>query len=227
MEGPSAEEVIARLKDDGDFDSLRLKIVANLKQNDDLRNMIIDEVKQSAAVNDEGAEKLKPRVLSDAIYQEIGSKVMGQISDALWQVIRSDGGMKAEIRDTVTSVYNKLIDSKAKKVEVIPADDKSKIANKKADSPPNASPEEEFISIDSEPDEPLGFTLRDQLINGSSHEERKDVRPIKKEIHGSSLDLSRGNDSEIPPGFGGFVVQEGPSHSGNDDDDPDVPPGFG
>lgn len=30
---PTAEEVIARLKDDGDFDSLRLKIIRKVKEN--------------------------------------------------------------------------------------------------------------------------------------------------------------------------------------------------
>ena len=33
---------------------------------------------------------------------------MGQISDSLWEIIRSEGGMRSEITETVQSVYDKL-----------------------------------------------------------------------------------------------------------------------
>ncbi|KAM0984259.1 hypothetical protein ACFX14_011836 [Malus domestica] len=62
-------------------------------------------VKQSATLNREGAENMKPRHLSDDIYQEVGDQVMSPISDGL-----SDG-MKSEIAETVQSVYNKLTTS--------------------------------------------------------------------------------------------------------------------
>lgn len=39
---------------------------------DELRENIITIVKQSAALNREGAENMKPRQLSDDIYQEVG-----------------------------------------------------------------------------------------------------------------------------------------------------------
>lgn len=39
---------------------------------DELRENIITIVKQSAAINREGAENMKPRQLSDDIYQEVG-----------------------------------------------------------------------------------------------------------------------------------------------------------
>ncbi|KAE8712862.1 YTH family protein, putative isoform 1 [Hibiscus syriacus] len=57
----SKEEVIAKLKDDGDFDKLRLKIVRKLKDNEELRNSITAAVKQSTALNRPGAENMKLR----------------------------------------------------------------------------------------------------------------------------------------------------------------------
>ncbi|KAK4255767.1 hypothetical protein QN277_008722 [Acacia crassicarpa] len=58
---------------------------------------------------------MKPRQLSDAIYEEVGDKVMSQISNSLWQIIRSDDdGMKSEIIETVQSVYDKLVNPKGK-----------------------------------------------------------------------------------------------------------------
>ncbi|MBA0862767.1 hypothetical protein Goshw_012516, partial [Gossypium schwendimanii] len=65
------EEVIAKLKDDGDFDKLRLKIIRKLKDNEELRNNIISAVTQSAALNRPGAENMKVRQLSDAIHDEV------------------------------------------------------------------------------------------------------------------------------------------------------------
>ncbi|KAJ0960001.1 hypothetical protein J5N97_000234 [Dioscorea zingiberensis] len=112
---PTAAEVVGRLKDDGDFDALRLKIIRKVKENEELRNNIIAEVKQSLVLNEDGAENLKPRQVSDGIYQEIGNKIMGQISDELWKVIRSNDGMKNEIKETVESVYNRLVNPEKEK----------------------------------------------------------------------------------------------------------------
>ncbi|MFQ6637408.1 hypothetical protein Gotur_013392 [Gossypium turneri] len=58
------EEVIAKLKDDGDFDKLRLKIIRKLKDN--------VPVKQLAALNCLGSKTMKVRQLLDAIHDEVG-----------------------------------------------------------------------------------------------------------------------------------------------------------
>ncbi|XP_018439497.1 uncharacterized protein LOC108811888 isoform X1 [Raphanus sativus] len=104
----SKEEVMEKLKDDGDFDSLRLQIIRRLKDNEELRNSMISVVKESRALNGGDAQNMKPRQLSDAIFQEVGSKMLSQLSDGLWEIIRSEDGMKKEIRDTVQSVYATL-----------------------------------------------------------------------------------------------------------------------
>ncbi|KAG6382293.1 hypothetical protein SASPL_158038 [Salvia splendens] len=102
------EVVISTLKDDGDFDRLRRKTIRKLKDDEELRSNIISMVKQSAALSRPGVESMKPRQLSDAIHQEIGAKLMNQISDGLWNIIKSADGMQSEIKETVRSVYDKL-----------------------------------------------------------------------------------------------------------------------
>ncbi|KAH0879939.1 hypothetical protein HID58_067333 [Brassica napus] len=102
------EEVVEKLKDDGDFDLLRLNIIRRLKDNEELRNKMISLVKESAALNRPSAQTMKPRQLSDAIFEDVGSKMLSQLSDGLWGLIRSEDGMKGEIRETVQSVYATL-----------------------------------------------------------------------------------------------------------------------
>ncbi|KAL1198175.1 hypothetical protein V5N11_035852 [Cardamine amara subsp. amara] len=104
----SKEEIVEKLKDDGDFDGLRLKIIRRLKDNEELRNNMISVVKESTALNRPGAQNMKTRQLSDAIFEEVGSKMLSQLSDGLWGIIRSEEGMKNEIRETVQSVYATL-----------------------------------------------------------------------------------------------------------------------
>ncbi|GKE28501.1 hypothetical protein Tco_1443885, partial [Tanacetum coccineum] len=101
-------DIISKLKDDGDFDKLRLKLIRKLKHNEELRDNIVSIVKQSVAINRPGAENMKPRQLSDAIHEEVGSKLNEQISDVLWEIIRSPDGMKSEITETVKAVCHKL-----------------------------------------------------------------------------------------------------------------------
>ncbi|CDY68810.1 BnaCnng60640D [Brassica napus] len=67
----SKEEVVQKLKDDGDFDSLRVNIIRRLKDNEELRNNMISLVKESAALNRPGVQNMKTRQLSDAIFQEV------------------------------------------------------------------------------------------------------------------------------------------------------------
>ncbi|TYG36189.1 hypothetical protein ES288_D13G045000v1, partial [Gossypium darwinii] len=71
-----------------------------------LRNNIISTVKQSAALNRLGSENMKVRQLSNAIHDEVGNKVMGQISDSLWEIIRSEGSTRTEITEIVVSHRN-------------------------------------------------------------------------------------------------------------------------
>ncbi|CAH8391592.1 unnamed protein product [Eruca vesicaria subsp. sativa] len=69
---------------------------------------MISLVNDSTALNRPCAQNMKPRQLSDAKLEEVGSKMLSQLSDGLWGIIRSEDGMKSEIRDTVQSVYATL-----------------------------------------------------------------------------------------------------------------------
>ncbi|KAM0914125.1 hypothetical protein ACQ4PT_011681 [Festuca glaucescens] len=105
---PTAAEVVGRLKDDGDFDALRRAIIRKVKDNEVLRNNIIAEVKQSMVLSEDGSEKFKLKELSDAIFQDVGSKIMGQISDEVWSVIQSK---ETDIRGTVEVIFNRIMNS--------------------------------------------------------------------------------------------------------------------
>ncbi|KAF9614880.1 hypothetical protein IFM89_020977 [Coptis chinensis] len=230
----SAEEVIAKLKDDGDFDKLRLKIIQKLKENEQLRNNIVLTVRQSSALNREGAENLKPRQLSDAIHEEIGNTVTGQISDALWGVIRSTDGMKTEINDTVESVYNRLLNPKVPESSP-PRDptpgDREALNNCSVTS---SVPEGAVALPSSEVNEaPIVSAWNNQQVNGNE-EQKEDAQPviphdqpgIEEKEHQNLIVLSPCDDDlSVPPGFAAFVKSEPPCDGG--DDDPDVPPGFG
>ncbi|XP_057977807.1 uncharacterized protein LOC131164550 [Malania oleifera] len=233
----SPEEVIAKLKDDGDFDRLRLQIVRKLKDNEDMRNTIVSMVKQSEALNRPGAGSMKPRQLSDAIYGEIGDEVMGKISAGLWEIIRSADGMKSEITETVQSVYNKLLNPKGKEEASSSPQYPMIVQEVDSNGPVAVSTTEIDESLsDNEPKEPPGFSLTEQ--NENHHDEQH-----KEELHLSlhnegglineqkkqpchSEDASKLGDADAggPPGFSAVLEQQ---PCDVNDEDPDVPPGFG
>ncbi|KAK6263016.1 hypothetical protein QUC31_008832 [Theobroma cacao] len=234
------EEVIAKLKDDGDFDKLRLKIIRKLKDNDELRNNIIAAVKQSAALNRPGAENMKPRQLSDAIHEEVGNKVMGQISDSLWEVIRSEGGMRSEITETVQSVYNKLVNPRGKEEGESSIHDKMPVKKEAENNgfiKGSAGRVDDTLS-DGDPKEPPGFSLSN--IHHSNHHQQQNEaeqqlpRPYEngpienwKEEPGHPQNGQEQDDVDVgvPPGFSEDIDQK--QSCDVSDEDPDVPPGFG
>ncbi|KAF5183821.1 antigenic heat-stable protein [Thalictrum thalictroides] len=230
----SAEEVISKLKDDGDFDKLRLKIIKKVKENEELRNNIIATVKQSAALNRAGAEKFKPRELSDAIHEEIGDNVLGQVSDALWGVIRSNDGMKGEISETVESVYNTLLNpikvqGSSTTTQPVPGDNEVSNIHSFAES---------VLPHDELKETPGVSDCNDQQVNISEGGEHKkeslpptphNQRYVEEmeEDQNQQVVSPSDDDPSVPPGFGAFVKSDQQFDGIADDDDPDVPPGFG
>lgn len=231
----SKEDVISKIKDDGDFDRLRVKIIRKLKENEELRNSIGSAVRQSAALNSPGFENLKPRQLSDAIHQEIGEKVMSQISDGVWEVIRSGDGMKSEIDETVQSVYSRLLNPQgsqggepssnahAMAVEVRPDNNGSIVA---------LPDESNGTFSDSEPNEPPGFALHNLHQNSNLEEQLKEEPQDKlpseehKREARRSDDVFHGNNvnSTTHPTLSTTEEQNQPGDGS--DEDPDLPPGF-
>ncbi|XP_074576862.1 uncharacterized protein LOC141833342 [Curcuma longa] len=220
---PTAEEVISRLKDDGDFDSLRLKIIRKVKENEELRNRIVSEVKQSVVLNEDDSEKMKLRELSDAIYQELGSKIMGQISDEVWKIIRSS---ENDIRGTVEAVYDRIVNPKEKKQDTSSPQKEPQSDGKKGhDSLVTPSTSEIHVSDTNEQMEaPPGFDSTDRPISKVKPEsvpQGKQPQPSNKEPNQAAEQVD-----SLPPGFGP-VVKSPIRPIISADEDPDVPPGFG
>ncbi|XP_009362822.2 uncharacterized protein LOC103952859 [Pyrus x bretschneideri] len=228
----SKEEVIAKLKDDGDFDRLRRSIILKLKNNEELRENIASIVKQSAVLNREGAENMKPRQLSDDIYQEVGDQVMSHISDGLWGIIRSSDGMKSEIAETVQSVYNKLTNPNGE-AEGEPSTRDVPVQNE-VDSNglvvAAASEIDDKLS-DNEPKIPLGFCFSGNYQKNDNDALQLPLPHVKgaiEEWKGSSHQLQDRMDSvdnRLEPGIS--TDMEHKQACDGSDEDPDVPPGFG
>jgi len=160
-------------------------------------------------------------------------KVMSQISDSLWQIIRSADGMKSEITETVKSVYDKLANPKGKDEVMLSTSDVMPIQRQGETA---SATEIDDTLHESEPTEPPGFTLLHNHMNNNNHEdqdkgkvqvqwqrfaaERKEDSHLSQDVLGED-DV----DSNAPPGFSKDVEQN-PS-SDCSDEDPDVPPGFG
>ncbi|KAE9459468.1 hypothetical protein C3L33_08605, partial [Rhododendron williamsianum] len=235
----SSEDVISKLKDDGDFDRLRLKIIRKIKDNEELRIGIISTVKQSAALNRPGAENMKLHQLSDAIHQEVGDRAMSQISDSLWEVIRSHDGMKSEIAETVQSVYNRILNPGGNDKGGSSSVNSLVPVQKQADNTTSQTAslcEMEDMS-ECEPKEPPGFSLSNHQHNNHveqlkeepqlpiPHDKRTIEKQSKEPDHPEDV-IEPDNDNGCPPGFSAVEDCRQPC-AGSDDDDLDAPPGFG
>ncbi|KAF8718347.1 hypothetical protein HU200_025326 [Digitaria exilis] len=203
---PTAAEVVGRLKDDGDFDALRRAIVRKVKDNEALRNKIISEVKQSVVLQEEGSEKLKLKELSDAIYQDIGSKIMGQISDEVWSIIQST---ETDIRGTVEAVYNRILNP-----EKAPEPSSKKLKRNGKEQQASPAKTQMTVAIEAEddgPEEPPGFGRNNQCNITAAAQEQQPKPNLE-------------NHNQAKPNGGEPAAASGPA---DDDDDPEVPPGFG
>ncbi|XP_038970756.1 uncharacterized protein LOC120104194 [Phoenix dactylifera] len=102
------EDVLESLMSDGTFDALRMKIINQLKTNEELKNNTIAMVEQSRVLNIPGAEKKTKRELFDALRQELEMPVLEKAAKAVWELILDDSGLGKEISETVERVYWQL-----------------------------------------------------------------------------------------------------------------------
>ncbi|KQK22737.1 uncharacterized protein LOC100838730 [Brachypodium distachyon] len=205
---PTAAEVVGRLKDDGDFDALRHAIVRRVKDNEVLRNNIITEVKQSMVLNEDGSEKFKLKELSDAIFQDIGSKIMGQISDEAWSVIQSK---ETDIRGAVEGVFNRIMNPEQQQ-DTAPSSKRLKKNGKGEQVSPGKAPTSVTVQLeDDDPEEPPGFGFSD-------HQRSKVI--VKQEQPSNGENHPQVKPNQCEPVDAGSLAD-------GDDEDPDVPPGFG
>lgn len=102
------EDVLESLMNDGTIDAIRLKIVNQLKANEELKNYTISMVEQSKVLNTPGAEKQTKRELFDALRQELESSVLEKASRAVWELILDNNNLGKEISETVEKVFWRL-----------------------------------------------------------------------------------------------------------------------
>ncbi|KAI5655595.1 hypothetical protein M9H77_32782 [Catharanthus roseus] len=173
---------------------------------------------------------------------------MSQISDGVWKIIRSGDGMKAEIMETVQSVYNTLLNPKVNEcststspADLLPAQKEHENNRSLAAS---TSGIQERLS-DGEPHEPPGFSMRDHSQNNTNghHDLTKESRRKSKSRVESKSRVDKTRDeptqeayhfdeksepsrvSKSPPPGTSEVVEQQSDDGG--EDDPDLPPGFG
>ena len=102
------EEVLESLKNDGTVDALRMKIIAQLKADEDMKKNTMMMVEQSKVLKTPGAEKKTKRELFDALRQELETPVLEKVSKAVWELILDNGGLGKEITETVEKVFCRL-----------------------------------------------------------------------------------------------------------------------
>lgn len=166
---------------------------------------------------------------------------MSQISDSVWKIIRSGDGMKAEITETVQSVYSKLVNP-----ELNECGESSSHANllpvqkehEKNGSLPASTSEVDQRFTDGEPSEPPGFSMHGHCQNNThiEHDPKEGQKNSRSHIGKTreepmqetyqSREGSEPNRVNNPQPETSEVVGQKQSDDGSDDD-PDVPPGFG
>ncbi|PQP99775.1 uncharacterized protein Pyn_33162 [Prunus yedoensis var. nudiflora] len=102
------EDVLESLMNDGTIDALRLKIINQLKANEELKKTTIKMAEQSKVLNTPGAEKQTKRELFDALRQELETQVLEKASKSVWELILDNNGLGKEINHTVERVFSKL-----------------------------------------------------------------------------------------------------------------------
>ncbi|KAI4304256.1 hypothetical protein MLD38_039797 [Melastoma candidum] len=102
------EDVLESLMNDGTIDSLRLKIINQLKANEELKKTTIKMAEQSKVLNTPGAEKQTKRELFDALRQELEPQVLEKASKSVWEIILDNNGLGKEINEIVERVFCRL-----------------------------------------------------------------------------------------------------------------------
>jgi len=104
----SPEQVLKTLMNDGHFDSLRVKILNQLKQSEEIKNYTSELVGTSKVLNSPGAENKSRKELFDALRKELEEPVLEKASVAAWGIILDKEGVGKEIVEKVDAVYARL-----------------------------------------------------------------------------------------------------------------------
>jgi hypothetical protein len=129
---------------------------------------------------------------------------MGQISDEVWNVIQSN---ETDIQGTVKAVYNRILNP-----EKVPEPSSKKLRRKGKEEevlPTKTATTVAVEAKDDDPEEPPGF--------GFSNTQHNDIGATKP-----PMNLENGNEAKPNGGEPAAI-----SNPGDEEDDPEVPPGFG
>ncbi|KAI3949758.1 hypothetical protein MKX01_040975 [Papaver californicum] len=102
------QDVLESLMNDGTIDAIRLKIIAQLKANEELKKNTITMVEQSKVLNTPGAEKQTKRELFDALRHELETPVLDKASKSVWELMSENEMFMKEIGETVEKVFYRL-----------------------------------------------------------------------------------------------------------------------
>lgn len=102
------EDVLESLMNDGTIDAIRLKIISQLKANEELKKNTITMVEQSKVLNTPGAEKQTKRELFDALRHELETPVLDKASKSVWELMSENEMFMKEIGETVERVFYRL-----------------------------------------------------------------------------------------------------------------------
>lgn len=124
--------------------------------------------------------------------------MLSQLSDGLWGIIRSEDGMKNEIRETVQSVYATL--SNPGGVQ------STREAERNIPTPVPKGETSSCPRLDKEPEEPPGFgppsKQKHELIQGAVEENKGETCSSSSNRVNYIDNNSDEEDPELPPGFG-------------------------
>ncbi|CAN1161602.1 hypothetical protein LINPERHAP2_LOCUS24022, partial [Linum perenne] len=171
------EDVLECLMNDGTIDALRLKIINQLKANEELKNTTIKMAEKSKVLNTPGAEKQTKRELFDALRQELETPVLEKASKSVWELILDNSGLGKEISETVEKVFCRLSGQELPLFPPIPPKEKE---NKKEEE------KEEAIA-----------SLRDK--SASKMKKRRHSEMNKESQQGTEVAAKKSADLPPPP----------------------------
>ncbi|KAJ3696834.1 hypothetical protein LUZ61_000539 [Rhynchospora tenuis] len=102
------EDVLESLMNDGTVDAIRMKVISQLKANEDMKRDTMVMVEQSKTLNTPGAEKQSKRDLFDALRRELETPVLEKASKEVWEIISGTDGLGKEISDIVERAFLRL-----------------------------------------------------------------------------------------------------------------------
>ncbi|KAL2465258.1 hypothetical protein Adt_41109 [Abeliophyllum distichum] len=141
------EDVLESLMNDGTIDAIRLKIINQLKANEELKNNTIKMVEQSKVLSTPGAEKQTKRELFDALRQELETPVLEKASKSVWELILDPNGLGKEISEIVEKVFCQLSGCEP---PLFPPSSEAQPEKEREDTPTSSSKKRSFSEMGKE-----------------------------------------------------------------------------